>query len=193
MMNGRGFLAAAALAAALAGPVMQAHAAAPVFSGQLGTGNYAGAVAAESGPFTDGANWSFWKFKADFLSEVEITVTPDAMLDPFIAVWYGIETDTGNYFDMVSSSVQTTFVASADGLTEFAGGGIGEPARVRFLNDYGNEYFTLAVADYIDGVGAGQLNYTIAAAVPEPETYLQLLAGLGLLAGALRYRQRPQG
>lgn len=172
---------------------LPAHAAAPAFAGELGTGVYAGSVAAESGPFTDASQWSFWKFKADFMANVEITVTPsDVSFDPYIAVWYGIETDTANYFDMVSSSLNTTFVASADGIGLFGPGGAGDPARVGFMNDYGNDYFTLAIADYTDQLGAGQLGYSITAAVPEPETYIQLLAGLGLLAGAMRLRRKTR-
>jgi hypothetical protein len=172
---------------------LPAHAAAPVFAGELGSGVYAGSVAAESGPFTDGAQWSFWKFKADFMANVDITVTPnDASFDPFIAVWYGIETDTSKYFDMISSSMNTTFVASADGVGPFGPAGAGDPAQVSFTNDYGNDYFTLAIADYTDQLGAGQLGYSITAAVPEPETYAQLLAGLGLLAGAMRLRRKSR-
>lgn len=181
---------ASAIAALASSP---AHAAAPVFAGELGSGAYAGSVAAESGPFTNGAQWSFWKFKADFMANVDITVTPnDASFDPYIAVWYGTETDTANYFDMVSSSLNTTFVSSADGVGLFGPGGAGDPARVSFMNDYGNDYFTLAIADYVDQLGTGQLGYAITAAVPEPETYVQLLAGLGLLAAAMRLRRRAR-
>lgn len=178
--------------AALAVPAT--HAAVPVFAGEFGSGTYSGTVAAESGPWTDGTLWSFWKFKADFLADVQITVTPlDPTLDPFIAVWYGIETDTANYFGMTGSSINTTFVTAADGLTEFSLGGAGEPAAVRFSNVYGNDFFVLAVADYADGLGVGQLGYGITAAVPEPETYAQLLAGLGLLAGVMRLRRTRAG
>lgn len=188
-MSLRNTLALASAFAALAS--VPAHAGAPVFAGELGTGSYLGSVAAESGPFTDGAQWSFWKFKADFMTSVDIKVTPtDATFDPFIAVWYGLETDTANYFDMVSGSLNTTFVASADGVGPFGSAGAGDPAQVVFMNDYGNDYFTLAIADYTDQLGAGQLGYAITAAVPEPEAYVQLLAGLGLLAGAMRLRRR---
>ena len=37
-------------------------------------------------------------------------------------------------------------------------------------------------------MGFGQLGYTITAAVPEPETYAMLLAGLGLIGVAARRR-----
>jgi len=188
-MNAKQLFTTLALAGSTLG-IATAHAAAPSFAGQLGSGSYSGTVAAESGPWTDGSLWSFWKFKADFMSDVQITVNPlDTMLDPFIAVWYGVETDTANYFDMTSSSINTTFVAAADGLTEFAAAGAGEPAAVRFANTYGNDFFVLAIADYTDGVGVDQLGYSITAAVPEPETYIQLLAGLGLLAGLMRRRK----
>ena len=45
-----------------------------------------------------------------------------------------------------------------------------------------------AIADYKDEMGFGQLGYTITAAVPEPETYAMLLAGLGLIGVAARRR-----
>jgi len=164
-----------------------AHAAAPVFSGQLGV--YVGSVAAESGPFGDGTSWSFWKFLAPFMNDARITVTPlDPDLDAFVAVWYGVESSTGNYFDMVSDSLNTTWVTSADAA------GMGASETVRFRNDFGNAFFTLAIADYADGVGTGQLAYQITTAgvgpVPEPEMYVLLLAGLGLVAGVARMRSR---
>jgi len=164
-----------------------------VFAGQLSFGAsnaHTGSVAAESGPFADAANWSFWKFAVPYMDEVQITVTPtDAALDAFITVWYGIESDTANYFGMGSDSVMTTYVDSADGLVPNGPAGRGAPAGLHIRNDYGNDFFTLAIADYTDGVGSGQLAFTISA-VPEPGSYALMIAGLGLLAGAARMRRR---
>lgn len=178
------------LAAALFAGLMStgAQAAAPVINGQFGTGSTAGTVAAESYSFFGGAeNWSFWTFKADFMSDVSITVTPtDAMLDVIFGVWYGVESDTGNYVDLTISSMNTVFVAGADGTPSNPFAGPGEPASVSFLNEYGNGLFVLAVADYSDNLGSGPLGYTIAASVPEPDTYALLLAGLGLIGAAVR-------
>ena len=85
-------LAALALAGAHA-----AHAATPTYQGHLSSGSFAGTVAAESGPWTDGANWSLWAFNADLFAEVAITVTPSHPdLDPYIAVWFGTEADTAH-------------------------------------------------------------------------------------------------
>lgn len=186
-MTAKHALLAAALA--LAG-AHAAHAAAPTYQGHLSSGSFAGTVAAESGPWTDGANWSLWTFSADFLAEVSITVTPtNADLDPYIAVWYGTESDTANYFDMSSDALSSLFIAGADGLNPWSADGAGEPAALSFTNTYGSGPFVLAIADYADGLGSGQLAYTIAASVPEPETYAMFLAGLGLSA-ALRLRRR---
>jgi hypothetical protein len=172
-----------------------AHAAAPVISGNFGSGTFTGSVKAESYDFslTNAENWSFWTFDADFLTEVEITVTPsDSMFDPIIGVWYGVETDTLNYFgNIADSSLNTVFVAGADGSSSFSLGGPGEAATVRFTNLYGSGPFVLAIADWQDNVGPGieSFNYTITASVPEPEAWAQLALGLGLLGGFARVRR----
>ncbi len=180
------------LAAALLAGLMSAgaQAAAPVISGQFGSGITAGTVAAESYSFIGSAeNWSFWTFKADFLSEVSITVTPtDPTLDVIFGIWYGVESDTANYFDISSASAHTMFVTAADGPPSMPAAGTGHAASASFFNDYGNGMFVLAIADFSDNVGAGQLGYTITASVPEPETYALLLAGLGLIGAAVRRR-----
>jgi hypothetical protein len=179
---------ALALAALFAGT---AQAAAPLYAGTLGNGSFSGSVAAESGPHGTPQSWSYWRFNAPFMGEVAITVTPtDAMFDPFIAVWYGTETDTANYVDMNTGSLNSVFVTSADGIDPFSGGGAGEAAALRFRNLYGGEAFVLAVADYSDGLGSGDFAYTITASVPEPSTYAMWLGGFGLMAAALRRRVR---
>ena len=181
-------LAAAALAGLLSAG---AHAAAPTIAGQLSSGTHQGSVAAESYFHIGGAeNWSFWTFDAAFLTDVSITVTPnDSSFDPVIAVWYGIEPDTANYFDLTSSSLLTVFVAGSDGSASNPFAGAGEAASLSFFNDYGNGPFVLAIADWQDGAGAGALGYTITASVPEPSTWAQLALGLGLL-GAFAARKR---
>lgn len=189
-MTLRTSLAALALAAAAAASSGIAHAAPPVYQGTLTSGSFAGSVAAESGPWATPERWSFWQFSADFLADVSFTVTPDdAMHDVFIAVWYGLETDTANYFDMTSGSVNTVFVAAADAVSPFAPDGAGAPAALSFTNVYGSGPFTLAVADYADGLGSGTFTYTVAAVVPEPGTAALWLAGLGL-ASVLGARRR---
>jgi PEP-CTERM motif len=165
------------------------QAAAPAYAGTLGSGTFMGTVAADSGPSGSPELWSFWQFSAPFMASVSITVTPDsAGFDPFIAVWYGQESNTSNYFDMTSGSMNTVFVASADGLTPFGPAGVGAPAGLGFVNDYGAGRFVLAIADYADGVGNGALGYTITASVPEPETYALMLAGLALVGAMVRRR-----
>ncbi len=176
-----------ALSLAAAG---NALAAPPVYQGTLTSGSFEGSVAAESGPWGTPESWSFWQFSADFFSDVSIVVTPrDPSHDVYIAVWYGLESDTANYFNMASGSLNTVFVGSADGLSLFAPDGAGEPAALSFVNHYGNGVFTLAVADYVDGQGSGMLPYTVAAVVPEPATAALWLAGLALTAGAARRRR----
>ncbi|WP_018413056.1 FxDxF family PEP-CTERM protein [Methyloversatilis thermotolerans] len=177
------------LAAALGAGLMSlgAHAAAPTFAGSFGSGTTAGTVAAES--LGSSGNWTFWTFTADFLSDVSITITPTSSdLDVIFGVWFGVETDTENYSGINTDSLSTLLVGYADG-TEFnPTAGAGQAASLRFFNDYGTGPFVLAIADYTDGVGSGQLGYTITASVPEPETYALLLAGLGLIGVAARRR-----
>ena len=190
-MSTRSNLVAAAAAVLLSAG---AQAAAPVISGTFGSGVTAGTVSAESyDHFSYGGaeNWTFWTFTADFVSDVSITVTPTGGdFDPIIAVWYGIETDTANYFDFNSSSVGTVFVAGADGTPGNMFAGPGEAASLSFLNIYGNGPFVLAIADWKDNTGVGQLGYTITASVPEPATWAQLALGLGLLGGLARSRAK---
>jgi hypothetical protein len=172
-----------------------AHAAAPVIAGSLSSGTFNGTVKAESYDLglTNAENWSFWTFTADFGAEVNITVTPsDSMFDPIIGVWYGVETDTLNYFgNITTDSLNTPFIAGADGSSEFSLGGAGEVAALRFTNIYDSGVFVLAIADWQDGVGPGieSFNYTITASVPEPEAWAQLALGLGLLGGLARVRR----
>lgn len=183
-------LAALAVVACAGAFTALAHAAAPVYAGQLSSGSFSGSVAAESGPFGTPEAWSLWTFNAPFMSEVSISLTPaDAMFDPIIAVWYGVESDTANYFDMNSGSVNTVFVAGADGIDPFAGGGPGEPAALSFNNIYGSERFVLAIADYSDGLGSGRFDYSITASVPEPGNVALMLAGLAALALVGRARR----
>lgn len=161
-----------------------AQAAAPVISGNLGSGSVVGTVAAESYSFLGNAdNWSFWTFSAPWQSEVSITVSPnESELDVVFAVWYGTESDTANYFDMVSGSLSSVLVAGVD----LNGNGVAE--SLKFVNDYGSGRFTLAIADYQDELGFGQLGYTITAQVPEPGSWALMLGGIALLAGIARRR-----
>jgi hypothetical protein len=171
-----------------------AQAAPIVFSGSLDPGSTAfGSVTAESGPFGNSANWSFWRFSVPFLEPVSITVTPlSADFDPVAGVWFGIESDTGNYFDMLSSSVNTSFVAAADGGGPFDRGGAGEPATASFDNIFGTGPFVLAIADYTDGLGSGRLDYRIdvTAPIPEPQTYALMALGASLMAWVATRRRR---
>jgi hypothetical protein len=186
------------LAAALlaAGVLSSAHAAAPSIAGSFGSGITTGSVKAESYHYSQGfdsaANWTFWTFTADVFSDVTITVTPSsAEFDPIIAVWYGVETDTANYFgNMNDSSLFTPFVIGADGTSNDWLAGPGKPASLTFTNIYGSGPFVLAIADWQDNVGsATHFDYTITATVPEPETWAQLALGLGLLGGLSRARR----
>ena len=125
-MSPRTALAVASAIVALAGAA--AYAASPVFAGEHGQGLCARCVGVESGPFTDGTQRSFGELKADFMAKCDIIVTPnDVYFGPSVAVWYGIETDTANYFDMVSSPLNTKFGASADGIGLLGRGGAGDP------------------------------------------------------------------
>jgi hypothetical protein len=107
-------------------------------------------------------------------------VTPlSADLDPIVGMWFGVESDTRNYFDMLSSSVNTSFVAVADGSGPLDRGGVGEPATLSFDNVFGTGPFVLAIADYTDGLGSGALNYRIdvTSPIPEPQSYALMALG----------------
>ncbi len=51
-------------------------------------------------------------------------------------------------------------------------------------------FVVMTPGDYDDWVGIDNISFTVAAAVPEPETYGMLALGLGVLAIAVRRRQR---
>lgn len=162
----------------LAGAFSVAHAA-PITYNPLQTGTFVGSVAAESGPFGGAENWSYWTFDLEFLRRATITVTPNSPdFDVVIAVFYGQEADSDFYFDMLSGGITSVPVAYADGLDPF-NTGVGEPARIRFTNTFGNEPFVLAIADYTDGLGSAPLDFTITAQIPEAQTLALMLAGLG--------------
>jgi hypothetical protein len=158
----------------------------PIAYTPLVSGDTAGSVAAESGPFGGAENWSYWTFDLEFLKKATITVTPiSADFDVVIAVFYGQEADSDFYADMLSGGLTSVPVDFADGLTPFDTG-VGVPAQVRFTNTFGNAPFVLAIADYTDGLGASPLDYTISAQIPEAQTLALMLAGLGGFALARR-------
>lgn len=175
-----------------AGLVLAASAqAAPVaYQGVLTSGSFAGSVAADSSPWGDAAQWSFWQFSAPFMAQVTITVTPtEASFDPVIAAFYGTEADTSGYLDL-RTGLQSVHVALADGADAWTPGGPGEAATLRFDNLYGDGVFVLAIANAAMGAGPGALGYSITAAVPEPGTYALMLGGIALLALAARRHRR---
>ena len=175
------------LAVALACAGTAAQAAAPDYM-PLGSGTYLGSVGAD----THGtpANWSFWRFNVDFLDTATLTVTPGPTdFDVVFGVWYGLESDTANYFDLFSgAAASSVFVGLGDGTDPWTVGP-GVPATFSFTNTYGNDDFVLAIADYTDELGSGTMTYTLTAAVPEAETWGLMLAGLGLVGLAARRRR----
>ncbi len=183
----------AALIAAAAAAAMPASAAAPVYAGTIGSGEYSGAVDADTGPFAQASGWQFWKFSAPAFTDIRIEITPlDAALDPIVAAWFGEESDVANYFDMTSDSLTTSFMGFADGASMFAPSGAGEPAVLSFNTGGLAGTFVVAVADHeLTPGGSAGMAYTMTAAVPEPETWLQMGLGGALLAGlGLRRKSR---
>lgn len=171
-------LASFATAFALAASIGSAQSAPITYSG-LQTGLTAGTVAAESGPFGSADNWTFYRFHTSFLKEVTITLTPTSPeLDVVFAVFYGTEADSDDYSGLFSGGLSSVLVDAADGVDPF-NTGPGQAASLSFVNIFGSSPFVLAVADWADGLGAGQLGYTIDARIPEAQTLALMLAGIG--------------
>jgi hypothetical protein len=191
-----------AAVAALMALSQPAHSAAPVYEGHLGAGGVAnGMVSPDSGPFGTPQLWDFWTLTVPFASDpvpfsAPVTVTVrrlDANLDPVIGVWFGEEADVGNYFDMASDALTSTWFGMGDDeLPANLGSGPGGDARVSFSAALPGTY-VIAVADHtLAATPGGQLAYQITASVPEPETYALMLAGVGLVGMAASRRRKPR-
>lgn len=163
-----------------------AHAAPISYAGHLGLGGSAiGSVDADTGPWTDGSGWQFWTFNANLFDQVTITVERlSADLDPVFGVWFGQEADTSAYFDMSSDSLASTWIGMGDDeLPAFTVGGLGGDGKLEFTS-YTSGTFVIAVADHLlTPGGLSDMPYRVTVAVPEPETYAQLVAGMLLLGG----------
>lgn len=197
----RKVFAGAAMAALLA-ISQSAHSEMPAYAGHLDFGGIGtGAVTADSGPFGTPELWSFWTLNVPFTSEsvpfsAPVTITVRRLvadLDPVIGVWLGQESDTANYFDMASDALTSTWYGMGDDeLPANVGTGPGGDARVSFTATLPGTY-VVAVADYaFNGSSGGELPYQITAAIPEPETYALMLAGLGLVGWAASRRRRSR-
>jgi hypothetical protein len=157
-----------------------------------------GMVAPDSGPFGTPELWDFWTVTVPFASEpvpfsAPITVTVRRLvpeLDPIVGVWFGEESDVANYFDMTSDSLTSTWYGFGDDeLAPNVGTGPGGDAQVSFSAVLPGTY-VIAVGDHsVNITPSGDLSYQITAAIPEPETYALMLAGLGLV-GAMAARRR---
>ena len=181
-------LAAGVLASGLA--AQSAHAIPVGYTGVLASGGSATDTAQpDSGPFGTPELWDFWTVSAPLGARVTISVRRLAAdLDPVLGVWFGQEADTGNYFDMFSDSLSTTwFGAGDDELAANVAGGPGGDAFLSFTAIAGGTY-VIGVADHtFTPTTTGNLPYLITAAVPEPSTALLLLGGL---AAAFAPRKR---
>ena len=131
-------------------------------AGQCGTGFFSTVV---TGGFTDFFNFTL-PGSASGTGESNATVIdltgPDVNITSF------------NLFESISS---TTYTGS------ITGGGTG--ANLTFAGGTVPGLYQLQVV----GTGSGFYSGSIAAAVPEPETYAMLLAGLGLLGFSARRRK----
>ncbi|MGH8639424.1 MAG: PEP-CTERM sorting domain-containing protein [Burkholderiales bacterium] len=191
-----------AAVAALMAVSLPAQSAAPVYAGHLGAGGTAaGMVSPDSGPFGTPHLWDFWTLTVPFASDpvpfsAPVTVTVrrlDANLDPVIGIWFGEESDVGNYFDMVSDALTSTWFGMGDDeLPANLSSGLGGDARVSFMAALPGTY-VIAVADHtFDATLGGGLSYQITASVPEPETYALMFAGLGLVGLAASRRRKSR-
>jgi hypothetical protein len=138
---------------------------------------------ADSGPFADASGWRFWRFNAGFGQNVQIQVDRlIGALDPVFGVWFGTETDTDNYFgDMTSSSLFTTLVGFADDELPPNLAGPGGDSFLNFIAP-GTGIYVIAVADHsATATTAGDLQYSISLAIPEPAAITLAGAAMGAL------------
>ncbi len=170
-----------------------AHAIPVSYAGDLGSGGSAtDAAAPDSGPFGTPELWDFWTVSAPFGARVTVSVRRlVANFDPVFGVWFGEETDTGNYFDMFSDSATTVWFGFGDDeLAANVAGGPGGDALLSFTAIAAGTY-VIGVADHtFTPTTGGNLPYLITAAVPEPSTALLLLGGLAAVCSPRRPKPR---
>lgn len=145
------------------------------------------------------ANAALYNFSltGDYTAQwsLETSAGPDAYLDGTAFAFYDVE----GFPDAIFSVADVTFYSADAGgglvIEDFYGGYglVVTDGPQLYTGTEANPVFKLGTFSLTEYQGAGTytLNIsTVAAAVPEPETYGMLLGGLGLMGAMLRRRRR---
>ena len=148
--------------------------------------------------WTGAANAALYQFTVtgDYSAQwtLDSNVTPDVSQDGVGFLVYDVE----GFPDAIFSIADITFFSAASGgglvIEDFY---LGNPLLVTdgpqlYSGSEDSPVFklgTFALTEY-EGTGAYTLNVTNLSAVPEPQTYAAMLAGLGLIGMVLRRRRR---
>lgn len=184
--------------------------AAVAFSGNAAAATYTGVTGANAEHVEDFNSGSLVAFNLDMFGRTPVTlsykVEASDLLSPYLSFNAFITNLTGTNFDGFRITLGNVLFANVGSVTGFgpasfvggnanagwAGFSASNGTDIRFGNVFpedgdGSVDWLLNLS----GLQAGD-TFTITAAVPEPETYAMLLAGLGLMGFAARRRKQKQ-
>ena len=139
-------------------------------------------------------------------TEINITQTGGNVLLPFaslhqITVTYSTTTGTATLYNnatQIGSAVigagfnfQTATAGAFDGINGNSPFGIGDGSFTGSTTDFRifSQALTTTQVSTLNGLGADASNAAISSAIPEPSTWMAMLAGMGALLGLQRFRR----